>query len=30
VPREVAQEAMRLAGHKMPIKTRFVVRREVL
>jgi len=30
VPREVAQEAMRLAGHKMPLKTRFVVRREVL
>ena len=30
VPREVAQEAMRLAGHKMPIKTRFVARREVL
>lgn len=30
VPREVAQEAMRLAGHKMPVKTRFVVRREVL
>jgi large subunit ribosomal protein L16 len=30
VPREVAQEAMRLAGHKMPVKTRFVARREVL
>jgi large subunit ribosomal protein L16 len=30
VPREVAKEAMRLAGHKMPVKTRFVVRREVL
>lgn len=30
VPREVAQEAMRLAGHKMPVKTRFVTRREVL
>jgi large subunit ribosomal protein L16 len=30
VPIEVAQEAMRLAGHKMPVKTKFVVRREVL
>lgn len=30
VPREVAQEAMRLASHKMPVKTRFVTRREVL
>ena len=30
VPVEVAQEAMRLAGHKMPVKTKFVVRREVL
>ena len=30
VPREVAQEAMRLASHKMPVKTRFVARREVL
>lgn len=30
VPLEVAQEAMRLAGHKMPVKTKFVVRREVL
>ena len=27
---EMAREAMRLAGHKMPVKTRFVVRREVL
>ena len=25
VPREVAQEAMRLAGHKLPIKTKFIV-----
>ena len=30
VPLEVAQEAMRLAGHKMPVKTKFVQRREVL
>ncbi len=30
VPVEVAQEAMRLAAHKMPVKTKFVVRREVL
>jgi large subunit ribosomal protein L16 len=30
VPLEVAQEAMRLAGHKMPMKTKFVKRREVL
>jgi large subunit ribosomal protein L16 len=27
---EVAREAMRLAGHKMPIKTKFLLRREVL
>jgi large subunit ribosomal protein L16 len=26
VPRELAKSAMRLAGHKLPIKTRFVVR----
>jgi large subunit ribosomal protein L16 len=26
VPRELAQEAMRLAGHKLPIATRFVDR----
>jgi large subunit ribosomal protein L16 len=26
VPRQVAYEAMRLAGHKLPIKTRFVER----
>ena len=24
VPKEIAQEAMRLAGHKLPIKTKFV------
>jgi len=28
VPRAVAMEAMRLAGHKLPIKTRFVEREE--
>lgn len=28
VPREIAQEAMRLAAHKLPIKTRFVARSE--
>ena len=28
VGREVAAEAMRLAGHKLPIKTKFVVRAE--
>jgi large subunit ribosomal protein L16 len=26
VPREMAQEAMRLAGYKLPMKTRFLVR----
>ncbi len=26
VPEEVAREAMRLAGHKLPVKTKFVVR----
>ena len=30
VPREVAQEAMRLASHKLPIKTKFIVRGEGL
>jgi large subunit ribosomal protein L16 len=30
VPRETAQEAFRLAGHKLPIKTKFVVRGETL
>jgi len=28
VPEEVAREAMRLAGHKLPIKTRFSVKEE--
>jgi len=26
VPEELAREAMRLAGHKLPVKTKFVVR----
>ena len=26
VPRELAQEAMRLAAHKLPIETKFVAR----
>lgn len=30
VPREVAQEAFRLASHKLPIKTKFAVRGETL
>ena len=30
VTREVAQEAMRLAGHKLPVKVKFVVRGEGL
>ncbi len=30
VAREVAQEAMRLAGHKLPMKVKFVVRGEGL
>ncbi|MEP0773904.1 MAG: 50S ribosomal protein L16 [Acidobacteriota bacterium] len=29
VPEEVAREAMRLASHKLPIRTRFVVRGQV-
>lgn len=29
VPEEVAKEAMRLAAHKLPIKTKFVSRHEV-
>jgi large subunit ribosomal protein L16 len=29
VPEDVAVEAMRLAGHKLPIKTRFVKREEL-
>ena len=28
VPEDVAREAMRLAGHKLPVKTRFVKREE--
>lgn len=28
VQEEIAREAMRLAGHKLPIKTKFVVRKE--
>ncbi|OQY49143.1 MAG: 50S ribosomal protein L16 [Anaerolineaceae bacterium 4572_78] len=28
VSKKVAKEAMRLAGHKLPIKTQFIVRRE--
>ena len=30
VPEEMAREAFRLAGHKMPLSTRFLKRREVL
>lgn len=30
VSREVAKEAMRLASHKLPIKTKFVVKEEIL
>lgn len=29
VSREIAQEAMRLASHKLPVKTRFVTREEM-
>ena len=29
VPEEVAREAMRLAAHKLPVKTRFISRKEV-
>ncbi len=29
VPLDIAQEAMRLAAHKLPIKTRFVVREAI-
>lgn len=28
VPKELAQEALRLAQHKLPIKTKFIVRRD--
>ena len=27
VPRELAQEAIRLASHKLPMKTKFIARR---
>ena len=30
VPIEVAKEAMRLASHKLPIKTKFVVRHDIV
>lgn len=30
VPEEVAREAFRLAGHKLPVGTRFVTREEVI
>ena len=29
VTREIAEEAMRLAGHKLPIRTKFVERRDI-
>ncbi len=29
VTEELAREAMRLAGHKLPVKTRFIVKKEV-
>ncbi|MCL4439768.1 MAG: ribosomal protein L16, partial [Firmicutes bacterium] len=29
IPEEVAKEAMRLASHKLPIKTKFISRGEV-
>jgi len=29
VPEDVAREAMRLAAHKLPIKTKFVTRKEI-
>ena len=29
VPEEVAREAMRLAAHKLPVKTKFIVREDV-
>jgi large subunit ribosomal protein L16 len=30
IPKELAQEAMRLAAHKLPIKTRFITREDDL
>jgi large subunit ribosomal protein L16 len=29
VTEEIAREAMRLAGHKLPVKTKFIIREEV-
>ena len=29
IPKELAGDAMRLAGNKLPIKTKFVVRRDL-
>ena len=29
ISEEIAQEAMRLAGHKLPIRTKFVERRKI-
>jgi large subunit ribosomal protein L16 len=29
VPEPLAREAMRLAGHKLPVKTKFVLREDV-
>ena len=29
VPEDIAKEAMRLASHKLPIKTKFVVREDL-
>lgn len=29
LPKEAAQEAMRLAGHKLPIKTKFITRQDM-
>jgi large subunit ribosomal protein L16 len=29
VPEDLAREAMRVAGHKLPVKTRFVTREEI-
>jgi ribosomal protein L16/L10AE len=30
VPKEIAKEAMRLAMHKLPVKTRFIERSDLL
>jgi large subunit ribosomal protein L16 len=29
VPEDLAREAMRLAGHKLPVRTKFVMREDV-